>query len=48
VFQKNPFFTFAWNSLVVGGRSTGLALLSAPRRLRDRAGSSGPASRSAI
>ena len=37
VFQKNPFFTFAWNSLVVAAGSTGLALLL---------GSSGPASRS--
>jgi multiple sugar transport system permease protein len=27
VFQKNPFFTFAWNSLVVAAGSTGLALL---------------------
>jgi len=27
VFQKNPFFTFAWNSLVVAAASTGLALL---------------------
>jgi len=26
VFQKNPFFTFAWNSLVVAAGSTGLAL----------------------
>src|SRR6266852_4101967 len=27
VFQGNPFFTFAWNSLVVAAGSTGLALL---------------------
>ena len=27
VFIKNPFFTFAWNSLVVAAGSTGLALL---------------------
>jgi multiple sugar transport system permease protein len=27
VFQKNPFFTFAWNSLVVAAGSTGLALV---------------------
>jgi len=27
VFVKNPFFTFAWNSLVVAAGSTGLALL---------------------
>jgi multiple sugar transport system permease protein len=27
VFQKNPFFTFTWNSLVVAAGSTGLALL---------------------
>ena len=27
VFQKNPFLTFAWNSLVVAAGSTGLALI---------------------
>lgn len=27
VFQKNPFVTFTWNSLVVAAGSTGLALL---------------------
>ncbi len=27
VFQKNPFFTFTWNSMVVAAGSTGLALL---------------------